>query len=39
MDVLVLLARDETDDEQIRESNLGLSSMLLYHATVIIHGE
>ena len=35
----VLLARDETDDEQIRDSNLGLSSMLLYHATVIIHGK
>ena len=36
--ISVLLARDETSDEQIRDSNLGLSSMLLYHATVIIHG-
>ena len=36
---LVLLARDETDEDMIRDSNLGISSMLLYHATIIIHGK
>jgi hypothetical protein len=33
----LLLGRDETREEDMRESNLGISSMLLYHATVIIH--
>lgn len=33
----LLLGRDETIEDDMRESNLGISSMLLYHATVIIH--
>ncbi|MCJ1402641.1 hypothetical protein MMC11_005861 [Xylographa trunciseda] len=33
----LLLGRDETSEEDMRESNLGISSMLLYHATIIIH--
>lgn len=33
----LLLGRDETSDDEMPESNLGISSMLLYHATVIIH--
>ncbi|MCJ1352467.1 MAG: hypothetical protein MMC33_002451 [Icmadophila ericetorum] len=36
LQLLGLLARDETDKEDMRDSNLGTSSMLLYHATVII---
>lgn len=33
----LLLARKETGGKRTKESDLGLSSMLLYHATVIIH--
>ena len=39
LQLLGLLARDETDKEDMRDSNLGTSSMLLYHATVIIQGK
>lgn len=33
----MLMARDEEDPEDMRDSALGISSVLLYHATIIIH--